>query len=77
MDAAATIAFMAKIQRPWIADKVLAAGAISPRDGFRYAFENGADQPLVGMFDFQFAENVVITKDVLAERLPRTRAWMT
>lgn len=77
MDAAATIAFMAKIQRPWIAYKVLAAGAISPRDGFRYAFENGADHALVGMFDFQVADNVIITKDVLAERLQRTRAWMT
>jgi len=38
-----TIEFMRKVDRPWIAYKILAAGAIHPREGFRYAFENGAD----------------------------------
>lgn len=76
MDAAETVAFMAKVKRPWIAYKVLAAGAISPRDGFRYAFENGADFALVGMFDFQIDVDVTITKEILAGKLNRAREWM-
>jgi len=35
-----TVEFMKTMKKPWIAYKVLAAGAIHPRDGFRYAFEN-------------------------------------
>ena len=38
-----TIKYMQKINKPWMAFKVLAAGAIHPREGFKYAFENGAD----------------------------------
>jgi len=48
-----TIEFMKTVKRPWIAYKVLAAGAVHPRDGFKFAFENGADFLCVGMFDFQ------------------------
>jgi hypothetical protein len=76
MDANETVAFMAKTKRPWIAYKVLAAGAIPPREGFRYAFESGADFALVGMFDFQVASDVALIQDVFAGKLKRTRAWM-
>ena len=70
-----TIAFMKQVNRPWIVFKVLAAGAIHPRDGFRYAFENGADFICVGMFDFQVRENVVIARNTAPSTLRRQRPW--
>jgi hypothetical protein len=70
-----TIEYMKTIKRPWMAFKVLAAGAIHPRDGFRYAFENGADFIHVGMFDFQIREDALITKGILAARIDRSRPW--
>ena len=71
-----TIEFMSKVEKPWIAFKVLAAGAIHPREGFRYALENGADILCVGMFDFQIAEDAGIAIDVLSDvETKRSRPW--
>jgi hypothetical protein len=72
-----TVDFMSKVERPWIAFKVLAAGAVHPAEGFKYAFENGADFICVGMFDFQVREDAAIAKNVLAEVIEkgRARAW--
>jgi len=72
---AETVAFMKALERPWIAFKVLAAGAIHPKDGFRYAFENGADFICVGMYDFQIVDDVNIALNVLAEGMQRERPW--
>jgi hypothetical protein len=69
-----TIDFMKGVEKPWIAFKVMAAGAIPPKDAFRYAFENGADFVLAGMFDFEIAEDVLIANQVL-EGLKRIRPW--
>ena len=69
-----TIEFMKQEEKPWIAFKVLAAGAIYPQEGFKYAFENGADFICVGMFDFQVAKDAVTAKDIL-KNLKRERPW--
>ena len=71
----ATIAFMRDIRVPWIAFKVLGAGAIHPREGFKYAFQNGADFICVGMFDFQVVEDVILARGAL-DALERARPWM-
>jgi hypothetical protein len=65
---------MFNVKQPWIAFKVLAAGAIPPERGFRHAFEGGADFILVGMFDWQIEEDIRITKAVM-NGLQRTRPW--
>jgi hypothetical protein len=76
VDPEKTIAFMRALKRPWIAYKVLAAGAIRPEAGFRYAFENGADFLCVGMFDFQVAQDVKVTCDMVRVFKDRERPWM-
>ncbi|MBI4165774.1 MAG: DoxX family membrane protein [Acidobacteria bacterium] len=70
-----TTEFMQTVKRPWIAFKVLAGGAITPQDGFKFAFENGADFVCVGMFDFQIVEDVNIALDVLSNLKSRPRPW--
>jgi hypothetical protein len=73
---AETIAFMKGLKQPWIAFKVLAAGAIEPKVGFQYAFEGGADFICVGMYDFQIVDDANIALDVLGGKLRRERAWL-
>jgi radical SAM superfamily enzyme YgiQ (UPF0313 family) len=78
-DPAAVVETMAKVTRPWIAFKILAAGAIHPRSAFPYAFNSGADFILVGMFDWQIAENAQLARRVhrviSSPESKRTRPW--
>lgn len=70
-----TVAFMRNLHQPWIAFKVLAAGAILPADGFRFALENGGDFLCVGMYDFQMVKDVNTALEVMRGNLRRERAW--
>ena len=72
-----TIEYMKGVNKPWFAFKVLAAGAIEPKDGFRYAFENGADFICVGMFDFQVIDNVNTATEILGSLRNRERKWFS
>ena len=78
-DAQAVIDVFAKITKPWIAFKILAAGAIPPRAAFPFALNGGADFILVGMFDWQVEENVKLARRVLGVVMgpssKRTRPW--
>ncbi|RQW05705.1 DoxX family membrane protein [candidate division KSB1 bacterium] len=71
----ATIEHMQALPQPWIAFKVLAAGAIQPTVGFQYAFQNGADFICVGMYDFQIVDDVNIALQALAASEGRLRPW--
>jgi hypothetical protein len=66
---------MKAFEKPWIAYKVLGAGAIHPLDGFKYAYEKGADFLCVGMFDFQIDEDAEIAKKLLEAGVERERPW--
>jgi uncharacterized membrane protein YphA (DoxX/SURF4 family) len=72
-----TAEYMKSVNKPWFAFKVLAAGAIEPKDGFRYAFENGADFICVGMFDFQVVDNVNTAIETLGTLGQRERKWFS
>jgi NAD(P)H-dependent flavin oxidoreductase YrpB (nitropropane dioxygenase family) len=60
---------------PWIAFKVLAAGAIQPREGIQYAFDGGADFICLGMFDYQVEEDARLIQQCAAQAASRKRPW--
>ncbi|MHC4637338.1 MAG: hypothetical protein ACYTBP_09995 [Planctomycetota bacterium] len=74
-DPQGVIDVMKSVTKPWIAFKVLAAGAIPPKSGFEYSFRNGADFILAGMFDFEIREDANIVKNLLEKGVTRDRPW--
>ena len=74
-DPVETADVMKKIAKPWIAFKVMAAGAIPPESAFKYVYENGADFVLAGMFDFEIEEDVRIAREAVAAAARRQRPW--
>ena len=75
INAEETVAFMHSVRKPWIAFKILAAGAIPPHDAFHHAFHSGADFVAVGMFDFQIKGNCEILNRVVRNSKTRPRPW--
>jgi hypothetical protein len=70
-----TIEVFNNIKVPFFGFKVMAAGAITPADGIRWAFENGADFVCAGMYDFQIVADVNTTIDILESLGTRVRPW--
>ena len=75
LDPVATAAYMEGLEQPWIAFKILAAGALPPDQAFQWAFEQGADFICVGMFDWQVVDNMNLASRVLRHPIERKRPW--
>jgi hypothetical protein len=70
-----TVAFMKTVTKPWIAFKVLAAGAYLPREGFSFALRSGADFLAVGMLDFQIKGDCEEFRAAFKRYQQRERPW--
>ncbi len=70
-----TMECMAKVTKPWIAFKIMAAGAIPPNNAIKWAYKNGADHVLAGMFDFEIKEDTRLAAEALASVTDRKRPW--
>jgi hypothetical protein len=75
IDPEETIEFMRTVTKPWLAFKVLAAGAFYPKQAFPYAFRSGADFIAVGMFDFHIKDNAELVSRVVRREQDRQRPW--
>jgi hypothetical protein len=76
-DSDKVIEVMSKVEKPWIAYKIMAAGAIPPKNALEYAFTNGADFVIFGMFDYEIDEDTRLLNQVLAnDKIKnRSRKW--
>ena len=67
---------MKALDEPWIAFKVLAAGAIRAEGGLPATPSKAARiSSASGMYDFQIVEDVNLALDVLNGGLQRQRPW--
>jgi len=69
---------MAGVKVPFIGFKTLGAGRANPTQAFTDSFKLGCDGILVGMYDFQVAQNANLVKKIMLEKdkLGRTRPWV-
>lgn len=72
-----TVEFVNKTTVPVIGFKTMAAGAIPPQDGIRWAFGNGADFVNAGMLDFQLIDDINSTIGILNNLPERKRKWFS
>lgn len=70
-----TVDVFKTVDVPLFGFKVLAGGAIPTKDGFRYAFENGADFICVGMLDYHLVDDVNTATEILSTIEKRERPW--
>ncbi len=70
-----TVAFMKTVTKPWIAFKVLAAGAYLPREGFSFALRSGADLLAVGMLDIHLEGDCADFRAAYKRYQKRERPW--
>jgi hypothetical protein len=70
-----TAALMETVDKPWLAFKVMAAGALHPQMAFSHAFRHGADFIVAGMFDFQVEADAKIAIDAARKTKDRKRPW--
>jgi uncharacterized membrane protein YphA (DoxX/SURF4 family) len=75
LDHEAVKKYMDKLEQPWIAFKIMAAGAIHPHEAFPYAFQSGADFICVGMYDFQIVDDVNLFNEIFPKCQERQRPW--
>jgi hypothetical protein len=68
-------AFMQGRNEPWIAFKTLAVGVVPPSEGFKFAFDHGADFICVGMFEWQIVDDVNIAVEAIRGARNRRRSW--
>jgi len=71
------IEVFSKVEKPWIAFKTMAAGAIPPQNALDFVFSNGADFVIFGMFDYEIDQDTRILNEVLAQDNVnnRSRKW--
>lgn len=69
--------FFASIDVPWVGFKVLGAGRATPSDAFEFCLKLGCDALMVGMYDFQVADNANRAKALFQAKdgLDRSRQW--
>jgi hypothetical protein len=72
------IEVFSKVEKPWIAYKIMASGAIPPKNALEYVFSNGADFVVFGMFDYEIDEDTRLLNEVLAQESVQNRArrWL-
>ena len=63
------------LDKPWIAFKTMAAGAIPPRLAFAFAYRQGADFIVAGMFDFQLEQDAKLAIEAVQRANARKRPW--